>query len=110
MLGVLLGRVRVMIGRVQRVAVRDLGMMRGLLVIAGLVMLGGFAMMLGGMLVVMRGVLVMFVNLMIAHRFRSLTGWKGAGASARSVNYLRRAFVRWANEHEGHFATALPLP
>ena len=67
MLGVFLGRVFVMLGRVQRMAVRDLGMVRGLFVIAGLMMLCRLAMMLGGMLVMIRSVLMMFVNLVIAH-------------------------------------------
>jgi hypothetical protein len=68
MLGVLLGRVLVMLGRVQRMAMRDLGMVRGLLVIAGLVAFCRLAVMLGRMLVMIRSVLVMFVNLVIAHR------------------------------------------
>jgi hypothetical protein len=40
---------------------------RRLFVIAGLGVLGGFAMMLGRMLVVIRGELVMFVNVMTVH-------------------------------------------
>jgi hypothetical protein len=47
MLGMLLGRVLVMHGRVQRMPMRDLGMVRGLFVIAGLVMLCRLTMMLG---------------------------------------------------------------
>ena len=43
------------------------GMMRGLLVIARLVKLGGLTMMLGRLLIVVRGVLVMLVNLVLCH-------------------------------------------
>jgi len=57
-----------MFGRMQRMAMRDLGMVRGLFVIAGLVMLRSFAMVFGGVLVVMRGLVVMFVNLVTVHR------------------------------------------
>jgi hypothetical protein len=53
----------VMVGRMQVMPMRHLGMVRGLFVIAGLVVLGGFAMMLGCMLVMFRGLLVMFVNI-----------------------------------------------
>ena len=57
-----------MFGRMQRMAMRDLGMVRGLFVIAGLVMLRSFAMVFGSVLVVMRGLVVMFVNLVTVHR------------------------------------------
>jgi hypothetical protein len=67
-LGVHLGRVLVMFGRVQRMPMRDLGMVRGLFVIAGLMMLCRLAMMLGGMIVMIRSMLMMFVNVVIAHR------------------------------------------
>ena len=57
-----------MLGGMQGMAMRNLGMMRGRFVISRLVMFGGFAMMLGCALVMLRGVLVMFVNLVLAHR------------------------------------------
>jgi hypothetical protein len=52
----------VMLGGMQAVAMRHVGMVRGLFVISGLVVLGGFAMVLGRMLVMLRGLLVVFVN------------------------------------------------
>jgi hypothetical protein len=52
----------VMLSDMQVMPVRHLGMVCGLFVIAGLVVLGGFAMVLGRMLVMLRGVLVVFVN------------------------------------------------
>ena len=54
-----------MLGGMQGMTVRDLGMMGGLFVIAGLVMHRRLAMMLGRMLVVFSRLLVMMVN--IAH-------------------------------------------
>lgn len=65
--GVLLRGVLVMLFRMQSVAVRDLGMMCGLFVMARLVMLGCFAVMLGRMFVVIRGVLVMLMDCVFAH-------------------------------------------
>lgn len=72
--GVLLGGVLVVLHRVQSMAVRDLGVMRGFFVAAGLVMLGGFAVMLGRVFVVIGRMLVMLMNCVVAHiyppRFR----------------------------------------
>ncbi len=69
MIGVLLRRMVVMLGRVERVTVSHLRMMRGFLVIAVFGMLGGFAMMLGGVVVVVGGLFVVFVNVVLAHYF-----------------------------------------
>ncbi|HXX03694.1 MAG TPA: hypothetical protein VEJ37_05115 [Xanthobacteraceae bacterium] len=66
--GVQFRRLLVMLGGMQGMAMRNLGVMRGRFVISRLVMFGGFAMMLGRMPVMLRGVLVMFVNLVFAHR------------------------------------------
>jgi hypothetical protein len=76
---VLLGGVLVMLDGVQMVAVRDLGVMRSLFMIAGLVMFGGFAMMLGRILMMLRGMFVVLVNLVIVHG--SLSGFIGKGRS-----------------------------
>jgi len=70
---VFLGGVLVVLDGVQMMAVRDLGVMRSLFMIAGFVMLGGFAMMLGRVLMVLRGMLVVLMNLVIVHR--SLSGF-----------------------------------
>jgi hypothetical protein len=43
------------------------GVVRGLLVIAGFVMLGGFAMMFSSLLIMFRCSLVVFVNLVLRH-------------------------------------------
>jgi hypothetical protein len=68
LISVLLRSVLVVFGGMQRVAVRHFGVMCGLLVIAGLGVLGSFAMVLGRMLVMVRGMFVMFVNVMAVHR------------------------------------------
>jgi hypothetical protein len=98
MLGVLLGSVLVVVGRMQRMAVRDLGMVRSLFVIAGFVVLGGLAMMLGGVFMMVRGVLMVLVNVVTAHG--CLPGINGRRrALPGSVNHLRRGFVRSSGFH-----------
>ena len=67
MFRVLLGRVAVVLGRVQRVAVRGVRMVGGLFVISALGVLRRFAMMLRGMLVMLGSLLVMLVNVVCAH-------------------------------------------
>jgi hypothetical protein len=62
LVGVHFRRFLLMLGGMQVMAMRHLGMMRGFFVISGLVVLGGFAMVLGRMLVMLRGLLVVFVN------------------------------------------------
>jgi hypothetical protein len=74
---VLFRGVLVVLGRVQRMPMRDLGMVRSFFVISGLVVLGGLAMMLGRMLVVVRRFLMVFVNVVTRHR--SLPGWMFLG-------------------------------
>jgi hypothetical protein len=64
---VFLGGVLLVIGSVQVMAVRDLGMMGGLFMIAGFMMFGCFAMMLGRVLMMLRGVLVVLMNLVVVH-------------------------------------------
>ena len=55
------------LGSLQVMAESDPGMVRGLLVITGLVMLGGFTMMFGGLLIVLCRMFVMLVNLVLCH-------------------------------------------
>jgi hypothetical protein len=57
------------LGRLQVMTESDPGMVRGPLVIARFVVLGGFAMMFGGVLVVLRRMFVMFVDLVLGHVF-----------------------------------------
>jgi hypothetical protein len=59
-LGVMTARLGMVFFSVAGMAMRAVGVMRGLLVIAGFVMLGGFAVMLGGVLVMFGGLLMMF--------------------------------------------------
>ena len=66
MLGVMTARLGMVFFSVAGMAMRAVGVMRGLLVIAGFVMLGGFTVMLGGVLV-MFGSLVMMVDGVLAH-------------------------------------------
>ena len=67
MIGVLLGSVAVVLVRMKRMAVRDLGMMRRLLVIAVFRVLGRLAMVLRGVLVMLGGLVVVFVDFVGAH-------------------------------------------
>ena len=60
-----LRRVLMMVGGMQVMPVSNLGMMRRLLVIARLMVLGGFAMVFGRMLVMVRSLFVMFVNVVL---------------------------------------------
>jgi hypothetical protein len=66
------------LGSLQVMTKRNPGMMRGLLVIARLVMLGSLAMMFGSLLVVLRGFLVVLVDLVLSHpvlpEIRELSG------------------------------------
>jgi hypothetical protein len=66
-LGVLFRRMLMMFGRMQSVPMGDLGMVRGLFVIAIQVMLRRLSMMFSRALVVFRGLLVMFMNFLAAH-------------------------------------------
>jgi hypothetical protein len=65
--GVMPARLDVMMLGVAGMAVGGVRVMRRLLVIAGLVMLGGFAMMLCCMLMVLGRLVVMLHALMLAH-------------------------------------------
>jgi hypothetical protein len=56
-LGVMTARLGMVFFSVAGMAMGAVGVMRGLLVLAGFVMLGGFAVMLGGVLVMFDGVL-----------------------------------------------------
>jgi hypothetical protein len=61
------GGMRVMLRRMQRVTVRDLGMMGRLFRTARLVVLRGLAVMLGRVLVVLGRLFMVFVNVVTAH-------------------------------------------
>jgi hypothetical protein len=64
---VLLRSVLVMLARMQAVAMSDLRMMRGLLVMAVLEVLRRLTVMLGGVLVMFGSLFVMLVDFVIAH-------------------------------------------
>ena len=81
MFGVLFGSVMVVVGRMQRMAVGDFGMMGGFLVIAGLGVFCRFPMMLGGMLVVVRRLLVVLVDIVTVHG--RLPGFDGVIAMSK---------------------------
>jgi hypothetical protein len=65
MLRVHFRRVVVMVGGVQRMAVRDFRVVRGFFVMPGLMVFRRFAMVLRRLLVVVRGFLMMLVNFVI---------------------------------------------
>ena len=75
MLGVITTRLSMVLFGMAGVAVSAMGVVRGLLVIAGLVVLGGFAVMFGGVLVMFGGLVVMF-DCVFAHLVRSRSGGK----------------------------------
>jgi hypothetical protein len=66
-LGVVFCGLVAVMGRMQSMRVGDVSVMPGLLVIAGFIMLGRFAMMMGGALVVIGGSLVMLAALVRLH-------------------------------------------
>jgi hypothetical protein len=67
MLGVVAAGLGVVLFRVAGVAMGTVGMMRRLLMIAGFVMLGGFAMMFRRMLVVFGGLVMVLNACVVAH-------------------------------------------
>jgi predicted alpha/beta hydrolase len=93
--GVLLRSLVVMVIGMQRVPMRDLGMMCGLFVVAGFGMFGSFAVMLGRVIVMLGGLFVMLVNVVFMHivtiHRRLPVRIVGNGpASPGSVKHLRR--------------------
>jgi hypothetical protein len=75
MLGVSTARLGMVLFGVAGMAVGAMSMVRGLLVVAGFVVLGGFAVMLGGVLMMFGGLLVMF-GCVFAHLVRSRSGFQ----------------------------------
>jgi hypothetical protein len=74
MLGVMTACLDVVMFGVTGVAIRNMSMVGGLLVIAGLMMFGGLAMVLRRVLVMFGGLVMMFDTLVIAHV--SLPVWR----------------------------------
>jgi hypothetical protein len=69
LVGMVLGRFRRVVRRMERVAGCDVGVVRCFLVIAGFMMFGGFAMMNGSVFVVFGGFLVVLCAWMCTHGF-----------------------------------------
>jgi hypothetical protein len=67
LIGMLFRCMLMVLGGVKRMAVRDLGMVRGLFVMPSLRMFRGFSVVLGGMLVMFGSFLVVFVNCELFH-------------------------------------------
>jgi len=67
-LGVFLRCLFVVLGGMQGVSIRHLGMVGGFFMIAGFGVFCGFAMMLGRMLMMIRGHLMVFMNIVAVHR------------------------------------------
>jgi hypothetical protein len=80
----LLGRVIVVVCRMQGVAMRNLRMMSGLFVAAGLCVLRSFAMMDGCVLVMFGGFVMVFVNVVIAHDVLMVSGSTARALDVRS--------------------------
>ena len=84
-----LGGFVLMVGRVQVMTKRHARMVRGFFVVAGFVVLGGFAMVLRRFLVVMRGFFVVLVDVVLVQILaihRQLPGCCRATASIRTVD------------------------
>jgi hypothetical protein len=79
--GVMLGGFAAVVGRVRRMAVGGMRVMRGFLVIAVVVVLGGFAMMMGGVFVVFRSGAVMFSAFVCRHDGLPVQKWLKAAKS-----------------------------
>lgn len=74
LLGVVLASFRSMVGRMLRVAVGGVGVMRCLLMIAALVMLGGFSVMARGVLVVIGSARMVLCTLVLGRHGLSSSG------------------------------------
>ena len=74
MLGVVAARLMMMMFGMAGMAMRGMGMVSRLLMVAGLVVFGGFAVMLRRMLVMLGGLVMMFDALVLAHV--SLPVWR----------------------------------
>ena len=75
MLGVMTACLGVMFFGVAGVAVGAVGVVRRLFVIAGFMVLGGFAVMLGGMLVMLGGLVMVVLDAFVVAHIRS-PGWQ----------------------------------
>ena len=91
MFRVLFRSVVMMIGGVQRMAVRDFRVMRGLFVMPGLVMLCRLAVMFRRFVVVMRGFLVMLVDVVIHD---PLLGWGCRNIAGHRERFATRILQR----------------
>jgi hypothetical protein len=78
-------RTVLMLGGFQVMTECNPGMMRGLLVIARLVMLGSLTMMLGGMFVVLRCLFVVLMNFVLGHAVLPGISWLQEGLSAPEI-------------------------
>jgi hypothetical protein len=85
---VLPGGVVLVLGGFQVMTEGNPGMVRGLLVIARFVMLGGLAMMFGSVFVMLRCLFVMLVNLVLCHSVLPNVSWLQERAHcARNPSY-----------------------
>jgi hypothetical protein len=84
--GVMLGGFATVVGRVRRMAVSGVGVMRGFLVVAVIVMLGGFAMMVCRVLVVFRGAPMMLSAFVGFHNGLPVQKWLRPESLARVRN------------------------
>lgn len=101
MLGVFFGSVFVMLGRVQRMSVRDFGVVRGFFVMPGLVVLCCFAVVLRRLVVVMGGLLVMLVNVVFHSPSPRL---EGEAPLQAIMKHLRPAYCRRKIRGQGALA------
>jgi hypothetical protein len=79
MFSVMTARLGMVLFGMAGMAVGGVGVVRGLLVIAGLMMLGGFAMMLGGMFVVFGSLMMVLDACVVAHILLSRSAVKKSG-------------------------------
>jgi hypothetical protein len=91
MLGVMTAGLGMMLFGMAGMAVSAVGVVRGLLVIAGLMVLGGFAMMLGGMFVVFGSLMMVLDACVVAHILLSRSAVRSPADLRRSPDTMLTA-------------------
>jgi hypothetical protein len=81
------------LGGLQIMTECDPSMMRGFLVIARLVKLGGLTMVFGGVFVMLRRLLVMLMNLVLFHPVLPESSWLQEAPSAPKIHLGRSSFM-----------------
>jgi hypothetical protein len=97
MFSVQLGGMAMMFMRMQGMAVRRVGVMRGLFMIAGFGVLRRFAVMLRSVLVVLSSFVVMLVDIMFAHRWLPFIVCRNLGSSQTMTDMRQFSDFKYAD-------------